>query len=132
MEYRMGKQARVRQLKELISKEKFDIVGIQETIKKSFSDNELKGFTNGVPYIWNWIPAYGHSGGILVGVKYDRLEIEGWNKGVYYLEVMIKDRLDNFRWRLVVVYGPANHDWSADFLKELDMGVIKILTCLWL
>jgi hypothetical protein len=67
-----------------------------------------------------------------VGVKDDRLEIEGWNKGVYYLEVMIKYRLDNFRWRLVVVYGPANHDWSADFLKELDMGVIKILTCLWL
>jgi exonuclease III len=47
----MGKEARVRQLKELISKEKIDIVGIQETIKKNFSNNELKGFTKGSLYL---------------------------------------------------------------------------------
>lgn len=111
----MGKAARVGQLKEIINKERADIVGIQETIKKDFSDIELRGLSSGIPFLWNWIPAQGRSGGM---GKDDILEIEGWNKGSYYIEVSIQDRINNFRWRLAV-YGPANHKWSADFIQEL-------------
>lgn len=38
----LGKPARKRQLKELIAKERFDVLGVQETIKKDFTDRELK------------------------------------------------------------------------------------------
>lgn len=116
----MGKKARGGQLKDFISRENIDIVGIQETIKQNFQDNELKDLSGGVPFLWNWLPASGHSGGILVGVKDDRLEIEGWSKGVFHVAVCLRDRLKNVRWRLVVVYGPANHSFSEDFIEELQ------------
>ena len=38
----MGKQARVRHLKDLVAQEQIDIIGIQETIKQSFSIQELE------------------------------------------------------------------------------------------
>lgn len=57
------------QLKEVMRKEVPDIVGLQGTIKESFSERELMAIIPGHDYRWNWIPAHGHSGGILVGVK---------------------------------------------------------------
>ena len=38
----MGKLARVRHLKDLMAQEQIDIIGIQETIKQSFSTQELE------------------------------------------------------------------------------------------
>lgn len=98
-------------------------MGIQETIKQDFYDHELRSLLGGSPFIWDWIPARGHSGGILVGIKDDILEVEGWIKGNYYIEAIIRDRLTNFRWRLIVVYGPANHSFSKDFITELEERV---------
>jgi len=45
-------------------------------------------------------------------------EIEGWNKGTYFIETDIRDILNDFRWSLTSVYGPAKHEWSRDFIKE--------------
>ena len=33
--------------------------------------------------------------------------------------VIVRHRIMNFRWELPVVYGPANHDLSLDFLQKL-------------
>lgn len=96
-----------------------DIIGVQETIKKYFYDQELKGYTEGQPFFWDWIPTQGHSGGILLGIKDDRLEIEGWHKGRFYMGADIRDKLTNFRWRLGIMYGPTDHEMSEDFLKDL-------------
>lgn len=70
--------------------------------------------------MWEWVPAKGHSRGILLGVKDDILEIKEWVKGEFFIEVRVRDRLKNVRWRMVVVYGPANHNFSGDFLAKLD------------
>jgi exonuclease III len=43
----LGKPARMRQLSELIIKEKVDVVGVQETIKQSFSLRELQRLNQG-------------------------------------------------------------------------------------
>jgi hypothetical protein len=59
----MGKKARVRQLKEVITGEHIDIVGVQETIKKNFYSTELEGLTPGKGFSWNWVAAKSHSGG---------------------------------------------------------------------
>lgn len=37
------------------------------------------------------------------------LEIGGWNKGTYFIETDIRDILNDFRWSLTSVYGPAKH-----------------------
>lgn len=48
----IGKKARIRQLKDMMAKEKTDIIGLQETIKQGFQDFELHDFSNGVPFCW--------------------------------------------------------------------------------
>jgi len=121
----MGNVSRVGILKDILAKENLDRMGIQETIKQSFTDWKLMALTPGHSYQWNWLPAKGHSGGILVGVKNDFTEVEGWNLGEHFLGVDIRQRNNNFRWRLLVVYGPANHELSRGFLTELD-STIKV------
>jgi len=48
------------------------------------------------------------------------LEIERWLVGEYYLGAELRNRKTNFRWDLLVVYGPAQHDFSKNFLDELN------------
>jgi hypothetical protein len=52
-----------------------DIVGFQETIKQNFLLAELQGLSRD-KFAWNWLPACGHSGGILLGVKEETFEVE--------------------------------------------------------
>jgi hypothetical protein len=49
-------------------------------------------------YTWNWLPAIGTAGGILVGVKEDNFEVISWEIFKYCVSVTIKDRK-------MVVYG---------------------------
>ena len=116
----MGKKSRMGLLKDIIYKEIVDIVGIQETIRRDFADWELLALTPGSSFQWKWLPAKGHSGDILVGVKNDIFEVEEWTLGEFFVRTVLRNRLDNFRWSLVVVYGPAQHDLSTAFLLELS------------
>jgi hypothetical protein len=56
-------------------------------------------------YTWNWLPAIGTAGGILVGVKEDIFEIISWEIFKYYVSVIIRDRKNGSVWRFVSVYG---------------------------
>lgn len=116
----IGKKARLRQLKEMISKEKPDIIGLQETIKQNSSDQELGALAPGGDYKWGWIAASGHSGGILLGVKEDILQIDNWETGEYFVGITVRHGTLNVRWECLTVYGPAQHERSADFLQELN------------
>lgn len=82
-------------------------MGIQETIKQDFSDGELKGLAGTVDFAWKWIPAKGHSGGLILGVKMDSFEIEHWELASYFLGCLVRNRLTNFRFWIITVYGPA-------------------------
>ncbi|KAL5647801.1 hypothetical protein ACJX0J_042156, partial [Zea mays] len=96
------------------------IIGIQETIKQDFSNKELRSLDGDNKFLWKWLPAKGHSGGILMGVKGDSLEVEDWECFTYAINAVIKDRVSNFRWCVITVYGPANHQFSKEFLDELS------------
>jgi len=87
----MGKPARVRQLRELMLAEKVDIAGVQKTIKQTFTRQELDDISGG-NFTLNWLPACGHSGGILVGVKLDDKEEEDWFVGDFLIAVTIRER----------------------------------------
>lgn len=115
----MGKKARLRQLKEMLAKEKPDIIGLQEMIKRHFDERELKALAPGGKFKWGWLAASGHSGGILLGVKEEVLEVEDWDSGDYYMGAQIRHRTTNIRWICLTVYGPAQHDRSGEFLEEL-------------
>jgi exonuclease III len=116
----LGNAARVRQFKDLMGRHRFDVVGVQETIKKDFATQELEGLSGGGDFSWHWIPARGHSGRILVGVRTTNLEVESWENGDYFVGATIRHRKTNIRYDMLTVYGPADHNWSLDFLEELD------------
>jgi exonuclease III len=100
--------------------ERIDIVGIQETIKQQFTDIELENLAPRRGFTWNWVAAKGHSGGgILLGVKEDGLQVEDWYEGEFYIATKIRNRIDNWRWNVVVLYGPADHSHSRRFLDEI-------------
>jgi hypothetical protein len=80
----------------------------------------LNIYPGGGGFNWDWVPSKGHSGAILMGVKEDKLEVEAWEKGVYFIGATVRHKLRNFRWDMLIVYGPANHDLSPDFLGELS------------
>ena len=68
---------------------------------------------------WNWIPSVGKSGGILCGVRCDKLDIISCVKGKHMLQLVLLDRPKKLKWGLIVVYGPAHEELKGDFLVEL-------------
>lgn len=106
-------------LKHIVQKN-LDFVGIQETIKQEFSDHELKEMAGSVDFVWKWIPAKGHSGGLLVGVKVESLEIEQVELADFFLGCLVRNRITNFRFWILNVYGPAHHDLSGEFILDLS------------
>ena len=103
-----------------INQENLDIVGIHETIKQDFSDQELRDMSGSVDFVWKWIPARGHSGGLLLGVKMESFEVEQVELAGYFLGCLVRNRLTNFRFWVLNIYGPAQHELSGDFIQELS------------
>jgi exonuclease III len=75
-----------------ILQEDLDVVAVQETIKLDFLDKELKEMSGTSIFNWFWIPAKGHSGGLLLGVKDDSYEVEDVNKAKFFLGVLVRHR----------------------------------------
>lgn len=72
---------------------------------------------------WEWVPANGRSGGILLGVKTDTFEVLSFSRGEFFLGVEVIQKNNGFRWELLVVYGPADHSRSGDFFRELHAKI---------
>jgi hypothetical protein len=63
----LNKTARLKYIFEFISLNKLDFVGFQETKKEIVTNNFLDVVNKN--FAWNYIPANGTTGGILLGVK---------------------------------------------------------------
>jgi exonuclease III len=66
----LEEKGRIRQLKELISKHRADIICLQETMKTNYSISEQKNLVRDQSFTCSWTTAQGHWGGVLVGVPY--------------------------------------------------------------
>lgn len=115
----LGKGSRRKQVKEYIEQHNLGIVGLQETKKSSFLDSELRELAGSRDFTWKWLPALGRSGGILMGVDQSPFEIEDCCILQFCIALTIRDRRTNFRWIMVTVYGPVDHDLTHDFISEM-------------
>ena len=118
-----GQEGRRNQLKRYIRQEKLDIIGLQETIKPDFSMTELRSLEFGGQFAWNWLPANGLSGGLLLGFRDDCFEVGEWKKGIFFLSTTFLQRKCRTKWCFILVYGPADHRRSVEFLGELETVV---------
>jgi exonuclease III len=84
-----GQSDRKRQLKRFLRQSRFDVVGLQETIKVDFSDRELASLVEGLPFVWTWVSAVGHSGGILLGANSDTFEVGTIDKGEFFASIAL-------------------------------------------
>jgi hypothetical protein len=96
-----------------------DFIAILETGRRDFSQTLLDRLSGGVEFEWTSQPPRGRSGGILLGVRTDTMEVLDRSGGDYHIKLHIRNRADNFTWTLVTVYGAAREEFKADFLCEL-------------
>jgi hypothetical protein len=96
-----------------------DFVGISETGKRDYSRSLLNRISGGVDFSWFSRPPRGRSGGILLGVRTATMEVLSCSEGEFHIKLHIRNKVDNFTWSLVVVYGAAQEEFKAAFLREL-------------
>lgn len=114
----LGGARRRGQLKDLVSFHHPDVVYLQETIKREFSDHLLKDLVNGQHFSWTWTEAEGHSGGTLTGVKEGDIEVISHDEESFFSSIQA-NRKDDVVWEVINVYGPVQNERKQNFLEEL-------------
>lgn len=114
----LGKSYRRNLVKEHILQEELDIVALQETIKQDFEDWELREMARNKDFSWHWTPARGHSGGMILSICNDDIEIELVEMTSYFLAAQIRIRSSNFRFWVINVYELAQHENSDKWLHK--------------
>jgi exonuclease III len=113
-----GRRGRRTLLKEFLRKHRIDIVCLQETIKKDFTDTELRSLEVGEKFVWVWLP--GHSGGMLMGFKDSFCEVGIIDRGRFFISAVVLCRTLNLRLEIMGIYEPADHSHSQTFLAEIS------------
>jgi exonuclease III len=82
-------------LKEYLSLHKIDMVFLQETVKQEFTDTGLRSLEVGEKFFWWWLPANGHSGGMLTRVRDSIFEVGRMDKGQHFLSLSVLHQTSN-------------------------------------
>jgi hypothetical protein len=112
-------------IKDLIWDHKVDFIGLQETMKKSYSDKFFRQIDINNEFSWSWTPSVGKSGGMLSGIRNDRFEVENFENGDFMIIANVFDKSLKKHWTLVNVYGPAQDEMKTSFLAELSSFCFK-------
>jgi hypothetical protein len=66
---------------------------------------------------------YGALRGMLLGGNEDSFEVLGWTKRIFFIQADVRQLDNNAKWAFFVVYGPADHRRTLEFLGELTLAV---------
>jgi hypothetical protein len=61
----------------------------------------------------------GRSGGMLLGVDLQIFDIGAIDEGDFYIKFHLCNKVDDYKWVLVVVYGLTQDEFKESFLAEL-------------
>ena len=73
-----------------------DFLAISETGRREFSQSLLNRLSGGLDFDWYSRPPHGHSGGILLGVRTDTMEVLDVSDGNFHIKMHIRNKADNF------------------------------------
>ena len=96
-----------------------DFLAISKTGRRDFSQSLLNQLSGGIDFVWYSRPPRGRSGGILLGVRIYTMDVLANLDCEYHIKRHIRNKADNFTWSLVAVYGAAQDEFKADFLREM-------------
>lgn len=54
-----------------------------------------------------------------MGVKIDKFEVEQEEVSGSFIGMLVRNRMTNFRFWVINVYGPAQHEFLADFISDI-------------
>jgi hypothetical protein len=74
---------------------------------------------------WNFLPADGTAGGILVGFKSNVFEIVSWQNFKFSVTAIVRNIKDKVTWRFIAVYGSPYEEHKLEFLTEMDLVMDK-------
>jgi hypothetical protein len=57
------------EIKNLMNDTNTDFIGLQETMKKRYTDKFFRNIDPSKNFAWHWVLSHGRSGGILCGLK---------------------------------------------------------------
>jgi hypothetical protein len=82
-------------------------LAISETGKRAYSQSFLDRLSGGINFQWFSRPPRGRSGGMLLDVRTDTMDVLASSDGEYHIKLTIQNKADDFIWSLVDVYGAA-------------------------
>lgn len=94
-------------------------------MQQDIDDSIIKNFDPTQLYLWEWAPSIGKSGGILVGINIEFLDVGSFGKADYILQMNLWDKQKREKWNLLIVYGTAQVADKDDFLSELALFCSK-------
>jgi hypothetical protein len=115
----VAKKGMATKVKDLYIEYKTDFIGLQETLRKKYTDKFFRLIDPQQQFFWHWLPSKGKSGGILCGIKKENFDIVKVEEKSFSVSVEVKDKKLGKNLNLVIVYGPANEDGRDSFLAEL-------------
>jgi exonuclease III len=116
----VGKKGIARDIKNLLSETGADFIGLQETMKRKYTDKFFRNIDPNRFYAWHWLPSQGRSGGILCGIKKENLDLIKVTEHEFAIEAEVWDKKIKISLRLVIIYGPAHEERREQFLRELS------------
>jgi hypothetical protein len=87
----VGKKGMSTFLSGLIREQQLDFIGLQETIKKDYSQAFFRKIDPVNQFSWTWIPSIGRAGGILGGFNIFKFDIHDTMMGIFYIKVTLED-----------------------------------------
>jgi exonuclease III len=106
-------------ISDLTKENGLNFIAISETGRSEFTPRFLKNLCAGREYLWHCKAPIGRSGGMLMGVDLQTFDIGAIEEGDYYIKFHLCNKTDEFKWALVMVYGPAQAENKEQFLAEL-------------
>lgn len=96
-----------------------DFIALMETGRDNFTSQFLRTLSGGIDFDWHCLPPRGRSGGILLGVRCETLEVRHVSYGHFAVKFRVRSKHDGFQWALMAVYGAAQPELKMDFLADL-------------
>ena len=75
---------------------KLDFIALSETCRDNFSPQFLNTLPGGVEFDWHCLPPRGRSGGILLGVRCESLEVRNVVMGDFAVMFRVRSEADGF------------------------------------
>jgi hypothetical protein len=106
-------------ISDLTKENNLEFIVVSETERSDFSSRFLKNMYFGRDYLWHSKAPRGQSRGMLLGVDLQIFDIGVIEEGDFFIKFRLCNKVDDYKWALVIVYGPAQDEFKESFLAEL-------------